>query len=152
VLARERVRVAQVHALKQCAHFHGVGSVGAAVNLATLYVAHDLLGIWVYAAMVISFTTANFTSFVAVKKWTFKETCWSPSLVFKQWSRFFSIAVTGLVLNVVVFGLLHDYLGLGVYPSQCVALVSVAPVHYFLNRAFTFHPALDPDPEVDPAN
>jgi putative flippase GtrA len=148
-IPRSRV---SMHFFRQCAHFHGVGTVGAAVNLATLYVAHELLGIWVYAAMVIAFTTANFTSFVAVKQWTFKDSSWSRGSVIKQWSRFYSIAVTGLGLNVIVFGLLHDHAGMGVYGSQCLALIAVAPVHFVLNKVFTFPETVEPDAEPDPAS
>lgn len=141
-----------MRSLRQCAHFHGVGSVGAAVNLGTLWLVHGVLGVWVYAAMVLAFSTSNFTSFVAVKKWTFKENCWMPRLVLRQWTRFYSVALTGLGLNILLFAMLHDHVGLGVYASQCTALMSVAPFHFYANKAFTFTASVETDAEPDPAH
>jgi len=112
--------------------------MGAAVNLAALFVAHDLLGCWVYAALVIAFTVAVTFNFFLIKRWTFRDTCWSPRWVARQYVRFFSIATTGLGLNLVVFAAAHDGAGLGVYVSQALAITTVAPFHFFVNKVFTF--------------
>lgn len=124
--------------------------MGAAVNLAALFVAHELLGCWVYAALVISFTVAVSFNFVLIKRWTFRDTCWSPRWVVKQYARFYSIATTGLGLNLIVFGFMHDVAGAGVYSSQALAITMVAPFHFFLNKVLTF-PADVPGDGDEPA-
>ncbi len=126
-----------------------MGAAGAAVNLATLWLVHGVLGVWVYAAMVVAFSTANFTSFVAVKRWTFKDPCWAPRVVLAQWAHFYTFALIGLGLNFVIFGMLHGHAGWGIYPSQITALVSVAPVHFLLNKFFTFHGGIEAETEPD---
>lgn len=123
----------------QFIHFHFVGALGTGVNLGALALAHDVFGVPVYPSLVISFTAAVIFNFVCIKKWTFKDDRWAIGLTLRQLFKFYSIAVTGLVLNIGVFYLLYDVADIGVYISQTLAIIAVAPVHFFLNRKHTFH-------------
>jgi len=123
---------------KQFLHFHGIGALGAGVNLATLYVAFDLLGAWLYGALCVSFTAAVLFNFTLIKHWTFKDKSWQPRLVLRQFLLFYSFAVTGLLLNLVVFALLHNVGDISVYTAQFLAICLVAPLHFVVNKLFTF--------------
>ena len=58
--------------------------------MATVGIETIAVGDWIIfsdAGVLKKITLANLTSFVAIKKWTFKETSWAPALLLKQWSE-----------------------------------------------------------------
>ena len=123
----------------QFLRFHCIGAMGTAVNLGTLVLAHAWAGLPVYPALMLSFSAAVLFNFLLIKQWTFRDRRWTPDIVLRQFVRFYSIAVTGLMGHMAVFFALHELAGMSdIYLAQLLAIVAVAPLHFFLNRAFTF--------------
>ena len=108
---------------------------------------------WVVAIGAMTILTVVF-NFLLIKAWTFKDNRWGLALTLRQLFKFYSISVTGLLFNLGLFFLIHDVAGVGIYIAQTLAIIAVAPIHFFLNRYFTFRTdpaaALTDDADADP--
>jgi len=86
---------------------------------------------------------AMFNSFLLNRKWTFQAVGNHPTLT--QVHRFYTIAISGAILNAVFFSLFLNMLGSReLLPAKIFATIIVAFWNFFGQRLYTFRP---PKPE-----
>ncbi len=99
---------------KQFSRFVVVGFINTAIDFFVLNVLSFLTGIEKGAGAAIlssvSFLIANLNSYILNKKWTFKEH--SAKGISRQFTKFFSVSLGGMVINFVVVGVLTTYVQL----------------------------------------
>lgn len=117
----------------QLVRFCLVGASGYVVNLAVFTV---LVGVGVHylAAAAVAFCVAWSSNFVWNKWWTFR--CHGLTPV-QQGARYLLVSLVGLglgllVLHVLVVGGVHEI------AAQAIAIASVFPVSFILNRRWSF--------------
>ena len=102
----------QVKTSKQFSRFVVVGFINTAINFFVLNVLSFLTGIEKGAGASllsgISFLIANLNSYILNKKWTFKEH--SAKNVARQFTKFFSVSLGGMAINIVIVGVLTTYI------------------------------------------
>ena len=100
-----------VKTTRQFSRFVVVGFINTAIDFFVLNVLSFLTGIEKGAGAAalsgISFLIANLNSYILNKKWTFKEH--SAKNVARQFTKFFSVSLGGMVINLVVVGILTTY-------------------------------------------
>lgn len=114
--------------------FSGITSAG--FNIALLYIFTDLAGIWYLYSSVIAFVMALFLSFILQKFVVFRDS--NVNGVYKQFSKFFIVAVLSVVTNTVVMFVCVDYLGIWYILSQVIAGFFVMIQNFFLYKIFIF--------------
>ena len=124
----------------QFSSFLGVGIVATLVDWAIFYLLAGYLGIFYMLALALSYLASTVLNFFLNRHFTFENTC---KKVHFQLGSFFSVAITGLVLNeVIVYSLIH-YLfaanaGNLVMASRIIATVLVFIWNFILNKYITF--------------
>jgi dolichol-phosphate mannosyltransferase len=118
----------------QLARFCLVGASGYVVNLAVFSLLVHVVG-WHYVlAGIGAFTVAWLNNFALNKYWTFRRHQLSPLV---QSARYLTVSLAALGLNLLVLhGLVQ--VGLSEVPAQAIAIVSVTPVSFLLNRRWSF--------------
>ncbi len=97
---------------KQFSRFAVVGFINTAIDFFVLNVLSFLTGIEKGAGAAIlsgiSFLVANLNSYILNKQWTFKEH--NAKNITRQFTKFFSVSLGGMVINLVVVGVLTTYI------------------------------------------
>lgn len=84
--------------------FAVIGTFGAGVDIAALYLAIDALGLGLYAGRVFSFACAVTFTFFANRSFTFQDAARQPLL--RQWARFVTSQLLGLGANYAAYAAL----------------------------------------------
>ena len=97
---------------RQFSRFVVVGFINTAIDFFVLNVLSFLTGIEKGAGAAVlsgvSFLVANLNSYILNKKWTFKEH--SAKNVARQFTKFFSVSLGGMAINIVIVGVLTTYI------------------------------------------
>ena len=121
----------------QLFQFGVVGASGYVVNLTAFTLLTLLLDVQHISAAVLAFCVAVSNNFVWNRIWTFRETAGRRDTGF-QATRFFTVSLAGLGVNLAVLALLVDALGAPDIPSQAVAVAVATPVNFIGNKLWTF--------------
>ena len=118
----------------QLAKFCTVGAAGYAVNLAVFSAL--LLGAgWHHlAAATVSFLVAVTNNYTWNRLWTFRG---ERGHVAYQGIRFFVVALSALVANLIILDLLV-MAGLAKVPAQAIAIILVTPLNFVGNKLWSF--------------
>lgn len=92
-------------------------------------------GIAISIANCFSFTISSFFNFFANKSLNFKN---KDDRVVEQFGHFFVIGLVGLVINSIVFGVLHQNLNMGIVVSKLIAALIVVCWSFPANKLLTF--------------
>jgi putative flippase GtrA len=95
----------------------------------------NAIGIDISINNCISFTTSSVANFVANKKLNFKNT---HERYMYQYGHFFIIGIVGLIINSIVYGLLHHSWGMGIVISKIIAALVVVCWSFPANKVLTF--------------
>jgi len=117
----------------QLVRFCLVGASGYVVNLAVFSVALEA-GAHYIAAAALAFCVAWTSNFIWNKWWTFRRHGLSA---FAQGSRYLLVSLLGLGLGLMVLHLLV-VAGAEEIAAQAIAIASVTPVSFLLNRRWSF--------------
>jgi len=112
-----------------------VGTSGAIVDLTALYLLVELAGINVYVAAVFSFILAVINNFLLNKFWTFNDK--NPNYS-KQFIKFLSVSIFGLMLTLSFMYLFIDVVGIWYMLAKAITTLIVLFWNYTLNRFWTF--------------
>ena len=97
---------------RQFSRFVVVGLINTAIDFFVLNVLSFLTGVEKGAGAAalsgVSFLVANLNSYILNKKWTFKEH--GAKNVARQFTKFFSVSLGGMAINLVVVGVLTAYI------------------------------------------
>ena len=121
----------------QLLQFGVVGAVGYVVNLAVFAVLTLVLEVEHIPAAILAFCVAVSNNFVWNRLWTFRESADGGHAGF-QATRFFTVSLAGLAVNLAVLALLVDLLGAPDIPSQAIAIAIAVPVNFIGNKLWTF--------------
>lgn len=113
------------------------GSTGAFVNIGTLYLLADVLGMWYLSASMIAFSAALMVSFTLQKFVTFRDS--RLHLARKQFVFYVVFALINLGLNTLFVFLLTDKLGVYHIFSQIIVSIFIAVESFFVYKLVIFH-------------
>jgi len=125
--------------------FAFIGGIGALINLAIFWVAHELFFIKPFWAIAIAFVVADTNNYIWNRLWTFK----SKGQIKFQYPQFLIVSLVGLILNELLFAGIADYLLPAfeisndkasvifvVVQALCILIISV--FNFLANSAWTF--------------
>ena len=118
----------------QLLRFCVVGASGYAVNLVVFGLLVHSAGTHHTLAAIGAFLVAWCNNFVLNKWWTFRRHELSAT---QQGLRYMAVSLVALALNLVVLEILVRS-GLPELPAQAVAIATVMPVNFLLNRRWSF--------------
>ena len=121
----------------QLFQFGVVGAAGYVVNLAVFAILTLALDVQHIAAAVVAFGVAVSNNFIWNRVWTFRESAEGGHAGF-QATRFFTVSLGGLAVNLAVLAVLVDVLGAPDIPAQAVAVAVATPVNFVGNKLWTF--------------
>ena len=122
-----------------------IGGIGAVINLATLWVAHELFFVGVFWAVAIAFIVADTNNYIWNRLWTFK----SKGLIKFQYPQFLIVSVIGLALNellidVIIYDLFPalnittDKASLLLVFAQVICILIISVFNFVVNSLWTF--------------
>jgi putative flippase GtrA len=113
-----------------------VGFSGLFVDFGTTWLLKEIFKVKKYISNSVGFTFAATSNYILNRVWTFNST--NPAVIV-QYSKFFGIAIIGLLINNLIIYLLTDRkYKLNFYFSKAVATVVVFIWNFFMNYIFTF--------------
>ena len=121
----------------QLVKFGLVGGTGYAVNLAVFAFLTQSLDVYHLLAAVGAFLVAVTNNFGWNRSWTFRDSSGGLPLG-SQAVRFLTVSVGGLTVNLLVLGMLVDWLHVAELPSQAIAVAVAMPVNFVFNKMWTF--------------
>lgn len=114
------------------------GCIVAVVNLSSLYLFTDLLGIWYLTSSFLAYIMSFFVNFFLQKYWTFEDHALEGT-TFKI-GIFFINSLVNLGLNTVLMYALVDGLHIWYLLAQCVAIGILMLMNYTVYRLYIFRP------------
>jgi putative flippase GtrA len=123
----------------QFTRFAVVGTLGFAVDTATLYAVVGAFSLNLYAARVVSFLVAASTTWFLNRTWTFRLSVEQPA--HRQWLAFLSVNSLGGFVNYLVYALLIGTVAFTRrWPVIAIGVGSLSglSLNFLLSRAFVF--------------
>lgn len=115
--------------------FSLVGFSGVFVDFGTTFICKEILKIQKYISNTIGFTLAASTNYIMNRIWTFHSV--NPNVVL-EFTRFFSIAVIGLCINLLIIWTMTGKFKVNFYVSKAVATILVTLWNFLINAYYTF--------------
>ena len=134
MLRAPNIRAAKRSDWHQLLRFCVVGASGYLVNLVVFSLLVHAADWHYIAAGVGAFVVAWTNNFVLNKFWTFQRHGLSTT---QQGARYLAVSLVALGLNLIVLEVLVSA-GSPEVPAQAVAIASVMPVNFLLNRRWSF--------------
>jgi len=113
------------------------GLTAAAVNIGSLYIFTDILGIWYLYSSVLAFLLSLVISFTLQKFIVFKDR--GTHKIHHQFSKFFVAAVLGVITNTAIMFTCVDIFGIWYIFSQIIAGFFVMIQNFILYKLFIFN-------------
>ena len=113
------------------------GLTAAAVNIGSLYVFTDVVGIWYLYSSILAFLISLVISFVLQKFIVFKDT--KTDGMRNQFSKFFIAAVLGVITNTAIMFVCVDMFGIWYIFSQVIAGFFVMIQNFIFYKFFIFN-------------
>jgi len=125
--------------------FAFIGGIGAIINLAIFWVAHEVFFVTPFWAIAIAFVVADTNNYIWNRLWTFR----SKGQIKFQYPQFLIISVIGLVLNEILFDVIvydlfpalnitTDKASLLLVSVQAMCILIVSVFNFLANSAWTF--------------
>lgn len=115
--------------------FSLVGFSGVFVDFGTTFLCKEVLKIQKYIANTCGFTLAATSNFFMNRIWTFQST--NPNVML-EFTRFFFIALIGLLINLLIIWAMSGKFRVNFYVSKLVATVLVTLWNFLINAYYTF--------------
>ena len=119
---------------RQFARYFVVGSLAAGIHLFVLSVLIELAAVNPSVASSVGFVLACLFNYILQHYWVF-DAIGSIKVFFPRYVLITSIT---FCLNLVLFYVFHEVMGLWYVTSQVLAIGLVFVVNFFLNRVYTF--------------
>ena len=113
------------------------GITAATTNIGLLYIFTDIVGIWYLYSSILSFVISLIVSFSLQKFVVFKDM--KTSGVHYQFSKFFIVAVLGIITNTVIMFVCVDVFGIWYILAQIIAGFFVMIQNFLLYKFFIFN-------------
>lgn len=115
-----------------------VGSIGAFVNIFSLYIFTSMIGMWYIISAICSFTTSLIVAFFLHKFLVFKDSLFIKRHVLRQAILYTTSSTSLLTLNILFLYILVDFFEIWYLLAQFFSLGTVAVVSFMFNKAVTF--------------
>lgn len=115
--------------------FSLVGFSGVFVDFGTTFICKELLKIQKYIANSFGFILAATSNYVFNRIWTFNST--NPQVML-EFTRFFIIALIGLMINLLIIWAMSGKFKVNFYISKLVATILVMAWNFLINAYYTF--------------
>lgn len=115
--------------------FSLVGFSGVFVDFGTTFVCKEILKIQKYVANTCGFALAATSNYFMNRMWTFHST--NPNVML-EFTRFFIIALIGLVINLLIIWAMTGKFKVNFYVSKLVATLLVTLWNFLINAYYTF--------------
>ena len=112
------------------------GGIGAATNIAFLYIFTEWFSLWYLYASIASFLVALVVSFLLQKFVTFRD--FSRHLIAKQTTFYTISALINLLLNIILMYYFVEKQGLHYLLAQVITMGLIAIESYFVYQHFIF--------------
>lgn len=116
--------------------FSVVGASGVLVDFFVTWVFKEKVKTHKYVANSLGFITATISNYLLNRYWTFNTD--GVSAQFHEFSKFFFIALIGLIINNAILYLLHEKTKWNFYFSKLVAIGIVSIWNFSFNYFYTF--------------
>jgi|GEM_PF-713495 len=113
------------------------GVTAAAINIGSLYVFTDVVGIWYLYSSVFAFLLSLIVSFVLQKFFVFKDM--KTEKLHYQFSKFSVVAILGVITNTTLVYVFTDVIGFWYILSQLIAGFFVMIQNFLLYKFFIFN-------------
>lgn len=113
------------------------GITAAATNILSLYIFTETFGIWYLYSSILAFFFALIISFILQKFVVFRDT--ETHKIQSQFSKFFVVAVLGVVTNTALVFVCTDIIGIWYIISQIIAGFFVMIQNFILYKFFIFN-------------
>ena len=125
-----------------------VGSIGAFVNIAVLYILTNVVGVWYITSSIFSFTASLIVAFILQKCWAFKDLLFVKKYLARQAILYTISSVSFLILNILILYALVEMFNTWYILAQFFSLGSVAVGSFMFNKAFTFKASVITVPNI----
>ena len=115
--------------------FSLVGFSGVFVDFGTTFICKEVLKIQKYVANTCGFALASTTNYFMNRMWTFHST--NPNVML-EFTRFFFIALIGLLINLMIIWAMSGKFRVNFYVSKLVATLLVTLWYFLINAYYTF--------------
>jgi putative flippase GtrA len=115
--------------------FSLVGFSGVFVDFGTTFLCKEILKIQKYVANSLGFSLAATSNYVMNRIWTFHST--NPNIML-EFSRFFIIALIGLMINLTIIWAMTGKFKVNFYVSKLAATLVVTLWNFLINAYYTF--------------
>ena len=115
--------------------FSLVGFSGVFVDFGTTFICKEILKIQKYIANSCGFILAATSNYVFNRIWTFNST--NPQVML-EFTRFFIIALIGLLINLLIIWAMTGKFKVNFYISKLVATILVMAWNFLINAYYTF--------------
>jgi putative flippase GtrA len=115
--------------------FSLVGFSGVFVDFGTTFICKEVLKIQKYVANTCGFALASTTNYFMNRMWTFHST--NPNVML-EFTRFFFIALIGLLINLMIIWAMSGKFRVNFYVSKLVATLLVTLWNFLINAYYTF--------------
>lgn len=116
--------------------FSIVGASGVVVDFSVTWLFKEKVRIHKYIANSLGFIVATISNYLLNRFWTFYTE--DAQAKFNEFSKFFFIALIGLVINNAILYLFHEKLKWNFYLSKLVAIGIVSIWNFSFNYLYTF--------------
>lgn len=113
-----------------------VGSSGIVVDFLITWLCKEKLRLHKYISNSLGFCTSAVSNYFFNRYWTFYVD--GKGAGFMEFSKFFGIAVAGLLLNTLIVFLFHEKLKINFYFSKVVAIGIISVWNFVGNYFYTF--------------
>jgi putative flippase GtrA len=115
--------------------FSMVGLSGVFVDFGTTFICKEIFRVQKYLANTFGFILAATTNYMLNRVWTFQST--NPNIMM-EFSRFFIIALIGLMINLLIIWAMTGKFKVNFYVSKLVATLVVTLWNFLINAYYTF--------------
>lgn len=112
-----------------------VGCTGVIVDFGITFLLKERLKINKYLASSIGFCIAATNNYILNRIWTFNSA--DPNIIV-QYSKFFSVAMIGVLLSNGIVWLLHERFKVNFYVAKALSIVMVMSWNFIVNNLYTF--------------
>ncbi len=123
---------------KLVVRYIAAGGTGAFVNLASMYILTDIIGIWYIASAIFAFLISLVVTFFLQKMWAFGDATLHPRHALRQAALYTASSVSFLGLNTLMLYLLVEFLDVWYLLAQFFSLGVVALGSFLFNKSVTF--------------
>lgn len=116
--------------------FGAVGLTGVIVDMATLYLLFDVLGLGLTRSAILAAEIAIINNFLWNDRWTFQDLAKqqrSWRMTIKRFVKFNIICIMGLILKILLLNLLFNGLHMNAYLANLIAIALVTFWNFWIN-------------------